>query len=122
MAIADKFAPDYAVDGTVDAYPQPYQVISADGAITIAHGTVYTTKGSACAITIDNPPTNMNGALLSIIATTAHAHTVTYTAGFGGGTTGRDVGTFGGAISDGLVIGAYNGTWWVSSTRNVTFG
>ncbi len=120
MAIADKFAPDTNVDGGADGFPQPYQVLSADGAITIAHGTVYITKAGVCAATLDTPPTNMNGATLKIISTTANAHTITHTPGFGGGTTARDVGTFGGAISDGMVISAYNGVWWVSSTRNVT--
>lgn len=121
MAISDKFSPDKS-DGLVDAYPPPYQVVSADGAITIAAGVVIITKGSAAAITIDNPPVSMNGATLTIVSTTAAAHTVTYTAGFGGGTTSRDVATWGGAINDGMVIVAYEGVWYVSSTRNVTLG
>lgn len=121
MAIDDKFAPDLP-GGAVDAMPVPYQVISADGAITISAGVVFVTKADVCAITIDNPPTNMTGAELKIVSTTANAHTVTYTAGFGGGTTSRDVATWGGAINDGMVIVAYNGVWYVSSTRNVTLG
>lgn len=121
MAISDKFSPDKS-DGLVDAYPRPYQVVSADGAITIADGTVFITKASAAAITIDTPPTNMNGAVLRIVSTTAAAHTLTHTPGFGGGTTSRDVATWGGAISDGMVILAYEGVWYVSSTRNVSLG
>jgi len=121
MAISDKFSPDKS-DGAVDAYPPPYLVMSADGAITIAAGVVIVTKGGVCAMTIDNPPTSMNGATLTIVSTGAHAHTLTYTAGFGAGTTSRDVATWGGAINDGMVIVAYEGVWYVSSTRNVTLG
>lgn len=106
-------------DGTVSAVPVPFQVISADGAITLSDGVVIITKASAAALTIDDPPTE-GVHTLKIVSTTAAAHTVTYTAGFGGGTTSRDVATFGGAISDGMVLIGYNGVWYISSTRNVT--
>lgn len=121
MAISDVFAPANST-GAVNASPVPYQVMSADGAITIAHGTVIVTKAGVCAMTIDTPPTSMNGATLTIVSTGAHAHTLTHTPGFGGGTTSRDVATWGGAISDGAVLVAYEGVWYVSSTRNVTLG
>jgi hypothetical protein len=119
MAITDTFAPNLQ-DGSINPAPVPTQVLSGDGAITIAHGVVYITKGTAAAITIDTPPTGMNGATLKIVSTTAAAHTVTHTPGFGGGTTARDVATWGGAISDGMEITAYNGVWYVANTRNVT--
>lgn len=120
MALANNQAPkDF--DGTASAPSMPFQVLSGDGAITIANGTVILTKGSAAAITIDNPPTE-GVHELRIVSTTAQAHTLDYTAGFGGGTTARDRATWGGAISDGMVIIGYAGTWYVSSTRNVTLG
>lgn len=119
MAISDSFAPAIT-DGSMAQFPPRVQTLSADGAITIADGVVFITKGTAAAITIDDPPTTMDGATLRIISTTAAAHTVTYTAGFGGGTTARDVATFGGAINDGMVITAKSGVWYISSTRNVT--
>lgn len=121
MAIADNFVPQQG-DGLGSALPVPVQVLSGDGAINIAAGVVIITKGTAAAITLDTPPTDMNGAELKIISTTAAAHTVTHTPGFGGGTTSRDVATWGGAISDGMVLVAYNGVWYVSSTRNVSLG
>lgn len=102
-------------------YAQPIQVVAADGAITIKSGVVFITKGTAAAITLASPTTADNGKQLTIISTTAAAHTVTYTAGFGGGTTARDVATFGGAINDSFVIVAYNGVWYAQNTRNVTF-
>lgn len=118
MALTTNVAPkNNAGTGSVD--PIPYQVVSADGAITIPNGVVIITKGTAAAITIDNPPAE-GVHQLKIVSTTAAAHTVTYTAGFGGGTTSRDVATFGGAISDGMVLIGYGGVWYISSTRNVT--
>lgn len=100
---------------------------SADAAISIVaySQTIYITKGSAAALTLANPTaTTHDGARLVIIATTAHAHTVSNAAGagFNGGGGGADVGTFGGAIGDNMVIEAYQGKWYVISLRNVTLG
>lgn len=106
-------------DGGGSAAPVPYQVVSGDGAITLSDGVVIITKGTAAAITIADPPTE-GVHVLTVVSTTAAAHTVTYTAGFGGGTTSRDVATWGGAINDGMVIVGYGGVWYISSTRNVT--
>lgn len=92
---------------------------TALGAITIQPGISFI-NGTTLAMTLANPTTEQNGMVMYIIATNASAHTVTYTAGFGGGTTSRDVATFGGAVNDELVIVAFNGVWWVVSTRNVT--
>lgn len=119
MALDFNFVPN-TTNGNAAA--PPLQVVSADGAITIGAGVVMITKATAAAITLADPDVSINGAVLHIVSTTAAAHTITYTAGFGGGTTSRDVATFGGAISDGMVIVAYNGVWYVSSTRNVTLG
>lgn len=92
---------------------------TAAGAITIQPGTVFL-NGTTLAMTLADPTTSQNGMVMTIMATNASAHTVTYTAGFNGGTTSRDVATFGGAVGDNLVIQAVNGVWWVISTRNVT--
>jgi hypothetical protein len=95
------------------------QTYTAAGALTIAPG-VHSVNGTTLAMTLANPSVYMNGMIMVISAQNASAHTVTYTAGFGGGTTARDVATFGGAIGDNLTIFANNGVWWVLSTRNVT--
>lgn len=93
---------------------------TAAGAITIEPGTVFL-NGTTLAMTLANPSTDQNGMTMCIIAANASAHTVTYTAGFGGGTTTRDVATFGGAVNDGFCIVASAGVWWVVPTsRNVT--
>jgi hypothetical protein len=101
----------------------PVQVMTAAGAITLTSGgVVFAGTAGALALTLANPPTTADGATLTIVATTAQAHTVTYTAGFNGGTTARDVATFGGAIGDAMQVVAYNGVWWTVSLRNVTLG
>lgn len=120
MAIDDTFAPG-RTDGGGKSAPEPWQVLSDDGAITIASGAVFLTKATASAITIAAPPVAMDGALLSIISTTAAAHTVTFaTVGFNDLGASGDVGTFGGAKGDGFTIRAYNGGWFVASNINVT--
>jgi len=91
-------------------------------AITNKCGYVFITKATAATdATLASPTSGTDdGKQLVIISKTAAAHVITCTAGFGGGTTARDVATFGGAINDGLVLVAVDGVWWVSSTRNVT--
>lgn len=96
-------------------------IYTSSGAITPQPGAVGI-NGSTLAMTIIDPTRAQDGMRMFIYAVNASAHTLTYTAGFGGGTTARDVGTFGGAVNDGLVIWANAGTWFVESTRNVTLG
>jgi hypothetical protein len=90
------------------------------GAIAPVCGIHNIGTGGALAMTIAPPTKDLDGCVLIINATTAQAHTLTYTAGFSQNTTSSDVATFGGAINDGLVIYADAGVWRVISTRNVT--
>lgn len=109
---------------TGDVLPQS-QVVSADGAITIKDGVVVITKGSAAAVTLADPTaTTDDGKILTVISATAYAHTLSNAAGsgFNGGGSGSDVGTFGGAKGDGIVLMAYQGDWYVVSKTNVTLG
>lgn len=92
------------------------------GAITIQPGLQLIGSGGALAMTLADPTVEQNGMIMILTASTAQAHTVTYTAGFGGGTTARDVATFGGAVNDSMTIIAFNKVWWLISTRNVTLG
>lgn len=123
MPIADRFTPDFA-DGISSAPPPRTPVeMTADGAITIAAGTVYLAKAGVLAATLDTPPLSMDGAELEIVAATANAHTVTQTSpGFNGGGTASDVATFGGAIGDALRLRARSGVWLAVNTNNVTIG
>lgn len=101
------------------------QVALVNGAITIKRGVVVITKATAAAMTLANPvATDDDFKRLTIIAATAAAHTVDNSAGagFNAGGAGADVGTFGGAKGDGIVLVAYQGVWYVESKTNVTLG
>lgn len=101
---------------------RPAQVYSANGAVVLKTGTHFITKGTAAALTIAAPTTGVHdGMEITLISTTAAAHTITYaTTGFNGGGTGTDVGTFGGAIGDGITLVAYGTNWLVKDKTNVT--
>ncbi len=115
-----------ATGGTLAA-PSPVLAATADGAISIVaySQTIYITKAGVCALTLANPTaTTHDGARLTIVATTANAHTVSNAAGagFNGGGAGADIATFGGAIGDSMIVEAYQGKWYVLNLLNVTLG
>jgi hypothetical protein len=88
-----------------------------DGAIAIKTGTVAITKAGVAALTLAAPTaTTDDGKVLTIIATTANAHTVTTPAAK---LNGLHIATFGGAVGDSLVLEAYQGVWYTRSARNV---
>jgi len=106
---------------------EQYGIAAADGAVTQRSGTVFITKATAAALTIANPVAGDpaaggdDGKRLTVISTTAAAHTLTRaTTGFNDGSTGADVGTFGGAKGDNIAIVAYAGRWYIESKVNVT--
>lgn len=105
----------YKTTNQVDQY-------SAAGPIRPIDGTVFLSGSSGIAMTLPAPGKSADGTTLTIISTTAQAHTVTVSAGFNGAGSGADVATFGGAVGDGLVAKAFNGVWYVVSLRNVTLG
>lgn len=92
------------------------------GALRIQPGVQFIGSGGALAMTLAAPDKYMDGMVMVLQASTAQAHTVTYTAGFYGNTTSSDVATFGGAIGDNFVIYASNGAWRVQSLKSVTLG
>jgi hypothetical protein len=98
------------------------EVKAADGAIlSVAGGMIIITKGTAAALTLAAPAAD--GCRLTILSTTAAAHTVTVAGGIGGAGASADVGTFGAAIGNGVSLISYNGFWWVDpgTNLNVTF-
>ena len=102
-------------------YVVPTQNIAAAGAIGLLSGGLVTIAGTgALAVTLAAPA--RNGVTLTIVATAAQAHTVTYTTGFGAGGSSLDVATFGGAIGDSMTIVSANGTWYIVNLLNVTIG
>ena len=107
-----------SIGGTQAAAAPPSY--AADGALTLLPGVSFLSKGSAGAYTLASPALYQNGMVMVIAASTAFAHTITYTPGFFGTTTSSDVCTITGAVGDNLVIYAQNGVWRVISTRNCT--
>lgn len=91
------------------------------GALTIQNGLQNIGSAGALAMTLAAPALWQNGTTMLLFASTAQAHTVTYTAGFYGNTTSSDVATYGGAIGDFMVVEAVNGVWRVLAVKNVTF-
>lgn len=89
-------------------------VISGDGAITVAPGTIALTKGSAAAITIVAPTdTTHDGYLIRVYSETAQAHVITCaTDGFNSKGSSGTV-TFSAAKGNTVVLLARNGHWWV---------
>lgn len=108
----------------------PWQTIGADGAVTQKAGTLVVTKAGVCAMTIADPVSGRpedggdDGKILRVVSATAQAHTLSNAAGsgFNAGGSGADVGTFGGAKGDNIVLLAYGGDWYVISKVNVTLG
>lgn len=100
----------------------PVEVGLVNGAITIKHGLVPLTKAGVAAMTLAAPTAGTDdGKVLHIIAITGNAHTVTIANGLSGAGAGADVGTFGGAVGDRVVLVAYNGAWYPVVNVNVTF-
>lgn len=104
--------------------------VTADGAITVptVNKSYFITKAGVAAMTIADPTaTTHDGVRLTFISTTANAHTLSNAAGsgfFSSGGGSKDIGTFGGAIGDGIVIEAYQGKWYIvpGGSLNVTLG
>lgn len=99
------------------------QVASANGAITIRDAVVLITKGSLCALTLAAPSTAENGTRITIISTTAYAHTVTAPSaiihwGDSGGA--DDVATFAAYAGASMTVIAYGGAWYVENLNGVT--
>jgi hypothetical protein len=65
----------------------------------------------------------VNGRVLVFDSATAQAHTLTVEGGLRGAGAGADIGTFGGAIGDGVTLYSLDGAWypWPGTNLNVTF-
>ena len=119
MANPTQFVPQVGTPAV--PYQLPVASYLVDGAIDlVAGGIAMLTKASAGAYTLANP--YADGAMLIIVSQTAAAHTITYTAGFNGGTTARDVATASAAIGNFLVLVSQGGIWWTMGNLNFTLG
>lgn len=88
-------------------------------AVPVVDTVVWLTKATAGAYTLAGPARDQQNTV-TIISTTAAAHTVTYTAGFFGNTTSSDVATFAATINVMLTLRAQNGTWAIVASSGVT--
>ena len=103
---------------------QPHTVVSATGAIAVpsVDTTFFVTKAGVAVLTMVDPTaTTHDGLRVTFISTTAQAHTLDLVTAIDGGA--ADIGTWGGAISDGVTLIAYGGAWYElpGSNHNVTW-
>lgn len=94
----------------------------ASGAIDPRVSVAKLTKAGVGVMTLADPEPGYDGHIMTICTTTAQAHTVTYTGGFGGIGTGEDVATFQGAIGESMTIRAVDGTWFIVGLHTVALG
>ena len=106
-----------------DGLPNPsspqfaFQEVTAAGAITIPAGIVII-NGTTLAVTLAAP--RHSGQVLFISSENASAHTLDLaTAGVNAGS--ADIGTFGGAAGDGVILVSYDGNWYDFANTNVTW-
>lgn len=106
------------VKNTVVAY-------AADGAIGLYSHTAVLTKAGVNAMTVAVPTaTTHDGVTITVVSTTANAHTVTATTvGFNATDAAGDVATFGAAVGNSFTFMAYQGEWYILNTpKGVTLG
>jgi hypothetical protein len=100
-----------------------YLNASANGAIDFygpqaPAGSVFITKGSAALLTLINPAAGPDdGKTVTIVSTTAFAHTIT--TGANGINGSLHIATFGAAVGNFIVFKAFNGSWWVVGNTGV---
>jgi hypothetical protein len=100
-----------------------YQLLVADGAITVKNGICVIAKtvaGVVAATLADPTDVTDNFKRLTIISGQAQANTVTSASSFGGGGAGEDVATFSGQIGDTLNLIAYGGKWYITGVHQCT--
>jgi hypothetical protein len=95
---------------------------AADGALPLVAGTVMVTKAGVCAMTLAAPAAANDGQRITVISTTANAHTLTATNLLEDGITGgaKDLATFAAFAGASIELEAYAAKWYVVSKNVVT--
>jgi hypothetical protein len=96
---------------------QEYQLLVADGPITVKNGVckiAKTVAGVVAATLADPTDVTDDFKRLTIISFQAQANTVTSATSFGGGGGGEDVITFSGVIGDTVELIAHGGKWYIT--------
>lgn len=94
-----------------------YQLLVADGAITVKNGVckIAKTVAGVVAATLANPTSGTDDfKRLVIVSNQTQANTVTVTGGLGNGGNGEDVITFSGVVGDTVSLIAHGGYWYVT--------
>lgn len=107
----------------VNLNDQGYQLLVADGAITVKNGVclIAKTVAGVVAATLADPVTGTDDfKRLTIANAQAQANTVTSASSFGGGGGGEDVCTFSATIGDSLSLLAYAGKWYITGNHQAT--
>ena len=102
-----------------DEYTDHIYTYGVSGAITPRPGIHRLSKAGVGAMTLAVPPKDMEGKMLTIVSTTAQAHTVTLDSGYYNGATNTK-GTYGGAIGDVFTLLVIGGNYCVVTNKNVT--
>lgn len=107
--------------GTVTGFPvagraREVRTYSAAGAIELPKpgaDMLAILYGTAAAFTLADPTKDMDGSILYVIASTAAAHTITNTTGFGGAGSSYDVLTFAAGAGVGVWFVACDEKWYI---------
>lgn len=102
--------------------PQAQATIAGDGALTIANGSTYLTKGSAAAITLAAPTAAQAGIRITVVSGSSFAHVITATSLLLDGATGvpHTTATFAAFKGASIILEANNLLWSVVSNNHVT--
>ena len=109
--------------GEYNLFDQEYQLIEANGNITVKNGICRMAKTVAGALAIDLPDptvTTDDFKRLTIINFQAQQNVVTSASSFGGAGGGEDVATFTNTIGNTLSLMAYQGVWYITGQLGVT--
>lgn len=99
-----------------------FGLLTTNGAITVASGMYVITKAGVLADTLAAPTAGVqDGMIISIISSTADAHTLTATGLLQTGATYVNLATFAAHAGAGLTLMAYNGYWIVLYSNGITF-
>ena len=108
-----------AADFAPDTHVSHMYTYGVSGALTPKPGIHRLSKAGVGAMTLVAPTADQEGIEMTIISTTAQAHTVTLGSGYFNGATNTK-GTFGGAIGDVIKLIVIGGYWCVTLNKNIT--
>lgn len=90
-------------------------------AIPVVDTLILLTKAGVAAMTLAAPALDQTNTV-TVVAASAQAHTITYTAGFYGDTTSSDVATFTAKVGSSITFRAQQGVWGPIALTNVALG